>query len=141
MNITQATHIVALDFSKAYDTVWHAALIYKLFHFYHIRGRVLYWINSFLTTRKTRVSSEGKHSKWKVSKQGLPQGSGLSPILYILFTNDYQMKFPHVLSMGTFADDTVFWNKPHQFEHGLDVSKALQGGPDHTSPAGATDGN
>ena len=97
------SHLVALDFSKAYDTVWHAGLVYKLYNYYGIKGRTLFWINSFLTTRITRVVSEGNYSEWGLRTQGLPQGSGMSPVLYILYTNDYRLMHQERLSMGTFA--------------------------------------
>ena len=100
------------DFSKAYDSVWHNALIYKLRQKYQIKGQFLKCIINFIKNRYTRVVTKTGSSSWKLQTQGLPQGSSLSPILYILFTNDYKIKYKNFVKMGCFADDTAFWTTP-----------------------------
>jgi len=103
------TEIVFLDISKAYDSVWHNGLIWKLIKTYNIQGCILDLLVSFIRTRYTRVVLNGKYSSWKLQKVGLPQGSSLSPILYILYANDYIKLHPEYISIGTFADDTALW--------------------------------
>ena len=62
--------------------------------------------------RFTRVVTKKGSSSWKLQSQGLPQGSSLSPILYILFTNDFKIKYTQFIRMGCFADDSSIWTIP-----------------------------
>ena len=103
---------VFTDFSKAYDSIWHDGLIFKLHYFYGIKGSFLQCMNSFLRHRYNRVLLKKAHSEWKRQTLGLPQGSSLSPILYILYTNDYKVKYTNFVRMGCFADDTALWTTP-----------------------------
>ena len=68
--------------------------------------------NPLLKNRYTRVLTKKGSSTWKLQSQGLPQGSSLSPILYILFTNDFHLKFTKFVRKGCFADDTAIWTLP-----------------------------
>ena len=95
---------IYLDFQKAFDKVPHQRLLYKL-HKAGISGLTLNWIESFLSNRKQRVNINGTYSKWKNVNSGVPQGSVLGPVLFILFVNDV----PNILKSSTcsiFADDT-----------------------------------
>ena len=112
INQNSYTNCVFTDFSKAYDSIWHNALIYKLFYKYKISGNFLKCIINFIKNRYTRVITKMGSSSWKLQTQGLPQGSSLSPILYILFTKDFKLKYPNFIKMGCFADDTAFWTSP-----------------------------
>ena len=78
---------IYIDFKKAFDSVPHNRLLLKL-QSYGIEGNVYDWIKSFLTNRKQRVAIGGEFSKWKSVLSGIPQGSVLGPILFILFVND-----------------------------------------------------
>ena len=91
------------DFSKAFDSVPHRRLLNKL-KAHGIRGHVLDWVEDFLTGRQQRVAVEGNHSRWSLVKSGVPQGSVLGPLLFLVYVND----LPTVVQCQAklFADDT-----------------------------------
>lgn len=100
--------IIYLDFSKAFDTVPHERLIGKLLDA-GLDERVTRWIRSFLVGRKMRVSVDGKFSEWTSVPSGVPQGSVLGPILFLIFVSDLPSCVKESLIM--FADDTKLWTK------------------------------
>ena len=83
--------IAILDFSKAFDTVPHDSLLQKLHH-YGIQGNVLLWISEFLKNRQQSVVIDGKHSEWIHVDSGVPQGTVLGPLLFLLHSTTSLMK-------------------------------------------------
>ena len=81
------TRLVALDISKAFDRVWHSGLLHKL-RSYGISGKIFEFIDSFLSDRKLKVVLDGQHSSTCSITSGVPQGSILGPIIFLLFIND-----------------------------------------------------
>ena len=76
-----------LDFAKAFDTVNHNILLTKLAH-YGIRGNVLQWIQNYLAKRKQTIVFYGTNSVLKNITCGVPQGSILGPLLFLIYIND-----------------------------------------------------
>jgi hypothetical protein len=96
--------ITFLDISKAFDRVWHPGLIHKLKEF-GISGPLLNWLTDYLTNRTQRVVIAGKQSTTKPINAGVPQGSILGPLLFLIFINDIIDKLENHIFL--FADDAT----------------------------------
>ena len=83
----KSVDVIYLDYSKAFDRVPHVRLISKLLG-YGIDGVLLKWIKDFLTNRKQCICVRGSYSIWCNVTSGVPQGSVLRPILFIIYVND-----------------------------------------------------
>ena len=96
---------VFLDLKKAFDTVDHAILLRKL-ECYGIKGNILNWFTSYLSYRSQYVEYNSKHSEIKHIHRGVPQGSILGPLLFILYVNEFSRSSDLLFSI-LFADDTT----------------------------------
>jgi hypothetical protein len=97
--------IIYLDFAKAFDKVPIKRLLKKV-RAHGIRGQVLHWIESWLRGRRQRVVLNGRFSSWEDVLSGVPQGSVLGPLLFVIFINDMDDVVTQVDSLKKFADDT-----------------------------------
>jgi hypothetical protein len=99
-------HVVFCDISKAFDRVWHEGLLYKLQR-NGIDGSLLAWCKNYLKNRKQRVLINGQHSNWKGINAGVPQGSVLGPLMFLIYINDIVDNISGNIKL--YADDTALF--------------------------------
>ena len=104
-------HCLLLDFAKAFDSVPHERLLLKLSSL-GIHGYILRWLRFFLTQRKQRVVINGVSSDWADVISGVPQGSVLGPLLFVLYINDLESVVKHSI-VKLFADDVLLYASVH----------------------------
>jgi hypothetical protein len=106
---------IFLDFAKAFDKVPREKLLEKL-RAHGIRRKTLQWIRQWLSGRRQRVFLNGKYSKWSEVLSGVPQGSVLGPILFLIFINDLDSVVEEVDIVRKFADDTKMGHRVDNME-------------------------
>ena len=103
---------VFLDISCAFDRVWHEGIIFKLRQM-GVEGDALNILISFLANRQQRVVLDGQNSDWGPVKAGVPQGSILGPLLFLVYINDLIEVVESDINI--FADDTFIFHIIDQF--------------------------
>ena len=117
--------IALLDFSKAYDTVWRERLLLSMID-QGVPKTFIRWLHAFLQNRQARVRFCGADSKSKKIRQGLPQGSALSPILFLFYINSLAEILPQCNTNSLFADDVSILATANSLEEAeTSVQKAV----------------
>ena len=114
---------VFLDFKKAFDKVSHERLLFKV-HQMGIEGSLLEWISNFLSDRSQRVKVNNSYSDWQLVTSGVPQGSVLGPILFIIYINDFPVLLKNTCKM--FADDAKIYGKVENIADKESIQNDLQ---------------
>ena len=108
--------IIYFDFAKAFDAVNHDLLLYKLKNYYKIDARLLKFIKNYLQNRCQRTTIENVFSNYLPVKSGVPQGSVLGPLLFLLFINDISNGVSPGTNICLFADDKKIWRRMNSEE-------------------------
>ena len=116
------TDLIIMDFAKAFDKVPHRRLFHKL-EYYGIRGSTHKWINSWLSGRTQQVASDGQASDPVPVLSGVPRGSVLGPVLFLIFINDLLDNIRS--SVRLFADDCVLYRNIHSGQDCLALQEDL----------------
>ena len=122
----EKTVLALFDFAKAYDKVWRDGLITKLLAL-GCSVRLVRWVQAWLANRKARVTVNQTDSDPKLLRQGLPQGSVMSPLLFLVFINDLLIDWPEDVEVSAFADDVAVWARSRSLEGATErVQKAAE---------------
>ena len=114
--------LIFLDFCKAFDKVPHRRLLNKL-KYYGITGELVKWIEQWLTKRNQQVTLENHVSSKLPVKSGVPQGTVLGPLMFLLYINDIDESISSMVRL--FADDCVIYRIIESLEDSLCLQRDL----------------
>jgi len=114
--------VLTLDFSKAFDKVPHARLYHKLSH-YGIRGPILTWLQAFLTNRSQRVIVDNIKSHATHVLSGVPQGTVLAPLLFLIYINDLPTCVRNKVRL--YADDVLLYSYVYSKDDCISLQRDL----------------
>ena len=110
MNSQRVSLLVLLDLSAAFDTIDHSILLNRLKYNVGVNGTALSWFASYLTNRKQRIHLNSSISEEFVLKYGVPQGSCLGPLLFIIYASEmFSIIENHLTDSHGYADDTQLY--------------------------------
>ena len=122
MNVGLPTIAAFIDFRKAFDCVQHCVLLEKLSNL-GIDGSVVNWVTSYLSNRKQRVYANNSYSSLMDITQGVPQGSVLGPLFYIIYANDLSVSLANC-NLALYANDTVLYTASKNFGDSIEKLQA-----------------
>ena len=105
INQKNQTDVIFLDFSKAFNKVSHIKLLHKIWYY----GKTNAWINAFLRSHSQQVVVSGQSLRSANVLSGVPQGTGLGPMLFFLYINDLNEGVNS--QMRLFADDSIAYRE------------------------------
>jgi len=124
LNSKSQIDAILLDFSKAFDKVDHEGVLLKLSH-YGIRNSTLSWIRSFLIGRSQKVFVEGTTSAARPVVSGVPQGTVLGPLLFLVYINDISENLSKDTKIRLFADDSLLYRPIRSIDDCISLQKDL----------------
>ena len=116
------TILSTIDFSKAFDSVWHTALFHKLISA-GLSPCFARWSQSFLSDRRVSVVYQYHKSRCFRVRRGVPQGSVLGHVLFFLFSNDLPASLPSSVSCSLYADDLAIWSSSPSVPTAVDATQ------------------
>ena len=116
------TILSTIDFSTAFDSVWHPALYHKLISA-GLPPCFARWTQSFLSDRRASVVYQNHKSRSFRVRRGAPQGSVLGPVLFSLFINDLPASLPNSVSCFLYADDLAIWSSSPSVPTAVDATQ------------------
>ena len=111
LNDNIRTDVIYFDFAKAFDSVNHDLILLKLKNKFGIDGRLLKFVTDYLRDRQQQVLISGKFSSMRNAQSGVPQGSILGPLLFIMFIDDISEGISPGTQLSLYADDTKIWRQ------------------------------
>ena len=109
LNFNTPCDVIYFDFAKAFDSVNHDIILHKLKNNFNIDGTLLKFLANYLSGRNQKVVIGNEISENKKVTSGVPQGSILGPILFVLFINDMPSGISNKTNITLYADDTKIW--------------------------------